>query len=157
MAEVTKRKLTAVYSMIAGFFLSLFSGHVHAGELFYKSKQTETTTKKAQPVGANNYNSNTVPSAGHMRPAAPDANTDILNTMPSAGHMRVAAPDADKASNSELMNVENVEDPSMRSFMSQKAMEQGMNPDQLSIEKFNTLRMDYLQIQVKALEEKLQQ
>lgn len=55
------------------------------------------------------------------------------------------------------MNVESVQDSSMRNFMYQKAVEQGKDPGQLNSQDFNSLRTDYLEMQVKNLEQQIQQ
>jgi hypothetical protein len=172
MAEVTKKKLASIYSLIVSFFLTAFSGHAHAGEIFFKrsqldsAKRTETTATTLDAPSISTPRSMTmapapdagkidiVPTTSMTMAPAPDAGK--IDIVPATSMTMVPAPDANQATATELVNIDNVQDVSLKSFISQRAMDQGDNPHQLSVQKFNTFRIEYLEMQVKSLEQQLQ-
>lgn len=167
MAEVTKRKIASIYSLIAGFFLSLFSGHAHSGELFkattsksagnarqfptvYKTNVTPNTVS----TGINTIQApNTIPNGINTAPA-PEAtrSTSTVNAVP-AGINTAPAPGM---YNAEVMNAQMIEDSDAREFILNKADAQGIDSSNLSRDFVNSTMIEYLMKEVESLKMQLQ-
>lgn len=172
MAEVTKKKLASIYSLIVGFFLSVFSGHAHAGAFFMPAPQKTTATGKAPPT-IYRTTTDVVPQLGMTQAPAPDAATSASSIVPAVGMTQAPAPttttattdivttvgmtqspapDANTALDTDLIYVESIEDPSFRSYVSKTLADRGIETGQLTKGSLDTLRFDFLQMKIDALE-----
>ncbi|HEX5038094.1 MAG TPA: hypothetical protein VFX30_13125 [bacterium] len=162
MAEVTKRKIASIYSLITGFILSLFSGHVHAGELFKTTTSKPVGTTRQAPAvyrTTTTVNPDTVSSGLNQAPA-PNTISSGLNQTPApnitaAGLNQSPAPGFN-STNTELMNAQMIEDAEAREFIINKADAQGIDSTNLPRDFVNTTMIEYLMKEVAGLKTQLQ-
>lgn len=166
MAEVTKRKIASIYSLIAGFFLSLFSGHAHAGEYFKTTTAKPLGTTRQAPAVYRTTTPNTL-SVGVNAAPAPNTISNGVNAAPAPDAAKTfSAPNAIPAgvnaapapgfTSTEVMNVQMIEDSDAREFILKKADAQGLDATNLSTDFVNTSMIEYLMKEVQSLKSQLQ-
>ena len=158
MAEVTKRKIASIYSLIAGFFLSLFSGHAHAGQFMTRKPvvveagKTQVQADTSSSLKAGSLMAPAPTQAGSLMAPAPAGS--LMSPAP-AGSLMSPAPEG--AVTVEVQNATTIGDEGMKGFVVEEATKRGWQPDQLSTSDMNNLRTEYLLQQIRLLQDKVDQ
>jgi len=174
MAEVTKRKIASIYAVITGFILSLFSshGHAQAGEFFTRKPTVEAGKTQAQSTATPPQTAGSLmapaPSqtAGSLMAPAPAGSLMAPAPAQKAGSLMITAPTSAESLMSpapagavtiQYMNAADIEDVGMQTFVTQKAIDRGIQTDRITESTMNELRTEYLLNQIKSLQEKVDQ
>jgi len=170
MAQKANHRISTVYSIVASFLLSILGGHAQAKDAIRTDirpagqwnapvpeiqvpLQIRTSGQWNAPVPSNQIYSQ-IRTSGQWNAPVPN-NQGAANVRP-AGQWNAPAPlMMEDASFVSVQKIDNNEE--MRQFVNEQAVISGINPEQIPMEQFNNLRIQYLLNKVEKLEGKTDQ